>query len=397
MNARLGQVGGVVVVGLALFVDLLVWLGGGEPIGADNMSVIPVVAVTGGVYATLLLRWRHPLPVFLLQWAYAVIALLVLDCAFIVGLLVALHAVAARMDRRPATVALIACSVPFGLDCYVGAANRINRDTSLLASFAAQFVLYSALTITVWGLGRLSYAAERRSERLARQRVEESVRAERMRVARELHDIVSHAVSAMLLQAAGARSLVGTDDARVGESLDLIQDAGVQAMTELHRLLGLLRAANAAENPEGEGRSPRLADVAELVATARASGVDVELVVDGTPGDLDASVELAAFRIVQEALTNTIKHAGRGAAAEVNLNWGPETLTITIRDSAGSGPLRVRAGHTAGYGLMGLAERVNLVGGRLATGPVSGGFQVLAELPRPATDRTLAASLRGES
>jgi len=387
---RLREVGGVLVVVLALFVDLLVW-GGVRQLrsgGTLPLGVIPVL--TTAVYSLLLLRWRRPVPVFAAQWVYGLAGLLVPGYGPFAGLLMAVHAVACRTSGRTAAVALAGCAVPFGIDCFIAADQRIHVETSFVVSFAAQFFLYMILTITVWGLGRLSYTTERRSQRMQQQQAAEAVRAERLRVARELHDIVAHAVSVMLLQAAGARALVGTEDEQVRQSLAVIEGSGVEAMTELHRLLGLLRSVDPAKAEADYTRQPQLEDIAALVEVSRASGLDVETVTDGHPGRLDASVDLAAYRLVQEALTNTHKHAGHGAAVRIHLHWHLDHLTITVRDISGLMGGKTRsASLSSGHGLEGLTERVNLVGGRLDVGPVQGGgFLVRAELPISAASRS---------
>ena len=126
-----------------------------------------------------------------------------------------------------------------------------------------------------------------------------------------------------------------------------------------------------------------MADVAPLVELARTAGLDVETVVDGTPGVLDPSVDLAAYRVVQEALTNAVKHGGRGAAVRVHCAWAPDGLTVTVRNASGwpRADGEALAGLSSGRGVAGLTERVSLVGGRLEAGPVAGGFVVRAELP----------------
>lgn len=382
-SQRLRSVGGTLVVILALVIDLLFWGGASQLVTGGTLPTWVVPAVTTAVYASLMWRWRRPVHIFAMQWIYALAGLVIPGYAPVAGLLVALHAVACRAGRQTAVWALSSCAIPFGIDCYIAAGNRIHVETSFAVSFSVQFFIYAVLTLTVWGLGRLAYEAERRSQRAQQHRAAEAVQRERLRLARELHDIVAHAVSAMILQAAGARTLVGTQDEQVRQSLAVIEGAGVQAMTELHRLLGLLRSANPDRDETTYGQQPRLEDISQMIELSRASGLDIDIVTDGPPGLLDPSVDLAAYRIVQEALTNSTRYAGQGAAVRIRISWSLERLTITVRDTPGLlGSTRASADLSSGHGLDGLNERVRLLGGLLDAGPAQdGGFLVRAVLP----------------
>jgi signal transduction histidine kinase len=375
--------GDLLVVGLALVVDLLVW-GGDSRLrtgGEAPLWVVPVLSVL--VMATLVLRRHRPLPVFGVHYAYGFAGLLLPSYAPFAGLLVALHAVAQQRPRRVAVPALLACALPFAVHTYNAApAGTADQLLRLVISGA----MWTCIVVGVWVFGRTAYAAHRRAALVERLRADESaeaVRAERRRLARDLHDIVAHAVTTMVLHAAGARTLVDPSDERVREALTVIERSGVQAMSELHRLLGLLRADDPDGAPVDPTAQPGVADLPPLVDLARAAGLDVETAVDGTPGALDPSVDLAAYRVVQEALTNAVKHGGRGAAVRIHCAWSPDGLTITVRNTSGwardEGP--TVAGLSSGRGVAGLTERVTLVGGRLEAGPVEGGFVVRAELP----------------
>ena len=246
MGSRLRLAGDVALVVLAIIVDLVVWSGKRQLINGETLPfwVVPVLTIL--VFSTLLARWRHPSAVFWVQWTYALAGLLVLGYEPFAGLLVALHAVACRTRPLVARTAIIACVVPFAIDSYNSTAYL---NGSVAAGFATSALLLAVLSGTVWALGRFSYAAKRRAEKereLQAAEGEAAVRAERLRLARELHDVVAHAVSAMILQAAGARTLVHPRDDRVQQSLEVIEAAGVQAMAELHRLLGLLRSVDPA-------------------------------------------------------------------------------------------------------------------------------------------------------
>jgi signal transduction histidine kinase len=372
------RAGDVLLVGTAAAIDLVVWGGDRLTRGGVLIPMWVVPTLTPTVYATLLLRWRHPVAVFVCQWVYGLAGLVLPSFDSFAGLLTSLHAVARRGSTQAALAALGACAIPFSVNSYNAA---VAAGGDLVVDFAGTGALWVAVALTVWGLGRLAHEAERRAESARRVAAAEAVRAERLRLARDLHDIVTNAVSAMILQAAGAQTMVGRDWERVRAALEVVESAGVQAMAELHRLLGLLRAADPGATPHDDRRMPTLQDIDGLVALARASGVDVCTAVEGRPATLDPSVDLAAYRLVQEALTNTVKHAGRGARAHVSVRWDDDRLTITVRDQGGrEDPLR-RAHPSPGYGLTGLAERIAIVGGELEAGRVDGGFVVKAEFP----------------
>jgi signal transduction histidine kinase len=370
----------VAVVVVALAVELLVWHGDRQLRGGGTapMWVVPVLAVA--VFSTLLRRWRRPVEVFWLQWAYALAGLVLPGYQPFAGLLVALHAVARRAPARVAWLALVACALPFGVNGYNSAAGA---HSNARAVFAATAVLWIVLSAMVWGFGRLAKSTDDRAEELRTEEAARAVRAERLKLARELHDIVAGAVGGMVLQAAGTRRLVGTQDEKVRESLRVIEHSGVQAMGELRRLLTLLRAADPATAEVDRAHQVGLEDLPALVERFQAAGLTVETVADGHLGaDLDPSVGLAAYRIVQESLTNTRKHAGPGAAVRIELSRGESYLTVTVRDAGGrSGDKVGMPSLSSGHGLVGLAERVALVGGLLSVGPVDGGFLVRAELP----------------
>jgi signal transduction histidine kinase len=389
--------GSVLLTAAAVAVDLLVWSGDRLLRTGGTLPLWIVPTLTAVVYAALLVRWHHPVAVFVLQWAYALAGLIVPGYEPFAGLLIALHAVARQRSISLASVVLAACGLPFIIDSYNSAMTAAEGDP--WANFAAAAALWTALSLTVWGLGRLAFVAERRAEQLRHVQAAEAVQAERQRLARELHDIVAHGVSAMILQAAGARTLLAPRDRRVRQTLEVIETAGVQAMGELHRLLGLLRATSSEDAGDRYEQPPTLQDIDKLVALSHASGVDVSTVVDGRPSELDRSVDLAVYRVAQEALTNTFKHAGRGASARIHLIWGDESLTVAVRSCGGLKHPSGRPKLSSGYGLTGLAERVTLVGGRLETGPVSGGFLVRAEFPTQrnrSADRTADRLPKGE-
>lgn len=196
----------------------------------------------------------------------------------------------------------------------------------------------------------------------------------RNEVARELHDVVAHSLAVIVVQAEGARALLTKKPDAAGQALDVIAETGRDSITEMRRIVGLLRGD---ELPDFEP-SPGLADIAEMVGKA---GPRITLRTTGEPPTVPESLGLTAYRVVQEAVTNFLKHAGAAAHAEVAVDYSPEAITIRVIDD-GLGALAGSDG--AGSGLRGMRERVNTMHGSLSAGPrVGGGFQVTATLPLP--------------
>ena len=215
---------------------------------------------------------------------------------------------------------------------------------------------------------------------------QEAVALERSRLARELHDVVGHALNVVVLQAGAARRVFDKRPEVVRESLGSIEATGRQALGDIERLLGILRA-EAADRDE-LGPQPGLADIEGLVAQVREAGVAVSVTSACSSADLPSSVDLSAYRIVQEALTNTLKHAGPGAHAGVAVRCTGEWLEIECLDDGrgrpADGPFNER--FSGGRGLLGMRERVLLFGGELQVGPrPEGGFRVYARLPLEST------------
>ena len=203
---------------------------------------------------------------------------------------------------------------------------------------------------------------------------------ERARIAREIHDVIAHSVSVMVIQAGGARLVMGDEPKRAEESLRSVERAGREALAEMRRLLGILGDGDLrALTPQ-----PGLANIAPLLAHARTAGVSADLHVDGDPTSVPPALDLCAYRIVQEALTNTIKHAAP-ARASVKVRWEGSTLELEISDDGRRGRAVNRT--TEGHGITGMRERVALHSGTLETGArTEGGFTVLARLPLAAED-----------
>jgi signal transduction histidine kinase len=217
---------------------------------------------------------------------------------------------------------------------------------------------------------RRAQLAERERDVAAREAVVE----ERARIARELHDAIAHNVSMMVLQAGAERRVLGTANSPTREVLQTIERIGRGALTEMRRLVGMLRA----DSLDLLAPQPKLADLPTLMTQVRGAGLPVDFQVEGDARELAVGVELSAYRIVQEALTNALKHAGQARAA-VYLRYQPDCLELEIvDDGAGTQP----AVPSGGHGLVGMRERVTLYGGQFdaARGP-SGGFTVRVRLP----------------
>jgi signal transduction histidine kinase len=254
----------------------------------------------------------------------------------------------------------------------------------------------------VWVLGRvarqhakLTAELAARADQLERereQRERDAVARERARIARELHDVVAHSVSVMVVQSGAARRVLDRDsDATIG-ALGAVEATGREALTEMRRLLGILR-------PEGEDAAhspqPSLDRLGALIARSRDAGLDVELRSEGEAGPLAPGVDLTAFRLVQEGLTNAIKHGGRGPA-RVTLRWSDEQLEVEVANRVDGDAIVGDGLLGSGQGLVGMRERVALCGGVLRAGPVGRGFVVRARLQRdraqPASPRAPAAA-----
>ena len=254
-------------------------------------------------------------------------------------------------------------------------------QTVPVEAVAFMFVFAAA----AWGIGRAvgergrhADTLEERAERLERTHAE-AVAHERATIARELHDVIAHSVSVMTVQAAAARLLFDDDPPRARESLVAVEETGRQALAEMRRLLGILRGD---EHETRLAPQPRIADLGALVEQVRAAGLPVDVVVEGEAKPLPPGVDLAAYRVVQEALTNVLRHAG-AARAQISLRYGPSALDLAVTND-GHVPRNGRGGH----GLVGMRERVALYGGEFEAGP-SGerGYAVRATLPVDASAR----------
>jgi signal transduction histidine kinase len=249
-------------------------------------------------------------------------------------------------------------------------------------------IFQAMIFATAWAAGVLN-RTKRANLEAAESRAEEAA-AERARIARELHDVVAHHVSLMAVQAEAAASLLPDKPAQARRSVEIIGDTARLALTELRRLLGVLRGPS--ERLE-TAPSASLGEIGAVLDQVRGAGLPVDFEVVGTPGPLAPGVDLTAYRIVQEALTNTIRHA-QAARAAVTLSYEPGYITVSVADSGpcpgepprrdGNGSAAVSPGSLlvgSGLGLAGIAERVASCGGNLTVGPTQSGFAVTARLP----------------
>jgi signal transduction histidine kinase len=247
-------------------------------------------------------------------------------------------------------------------------------------------IVFAGPALIAWAIGdsmrnrRAYYAAlEDRAARLERERdaqAQIAAAAERARIARELHDVIAHNVSVMVVQADGASYALDRSPERARQALAAISSTGRQALDEMRHMLGVLRSA---DERSGVAPIPGVGQLDELLDQTRASGLAVSFTVQGVPGPLPSGVALAAYRTVQESLTNVRKHGGPAAQAQVILRYCDDALMLTITDD-GRGAAAVTDG--AGHGLIGMRERVAVYGGSLEAGPrPGGGYQVTARLP----------------
>jgi signal transduction histidine kinase len=240
------------------------------------------------------------------------------------------------------------------------------------------------LTLPLTGIFAISVASARRGEqvRVAEERArrteaeaERAIQEERSRITRELHDVLAHSVSVMTVQASAVRRLLTPEQEREREALRTVEETGRQALSEMRRMLGIMRIE---EEVPSLAPQPGLKTLPALVEQVRQSGLPVELTVEGEPVQLAAGVDLSAYRIVQEALTNTLKHAGRPAHAWVAVRYVGDDVEIEVADDGRNDGVSDGTGH----GLVGMRERVAICGGELQSGPrPGGGFCISARLP----------------
>ena len=343
----------------------------------------------------VLVRRRRPLAALLI---WAVVA--VLMAAFLtqpseinslfLGLMLFPWAVGSGLDGRWSVAGLAAAVAAISVVA-LDADDFVWGDVFFPCAFAAMFWLAGR---AVRSRSRLTAELHEAAVRLHEQReaeAEAAVADERRRIAREMHDVVAHSVSTMVIQAGGARRILERDPARAVEAAELIERTGRDALKEMRHLLGVLHAG---EDVAELAPQPSLQGLEGLAERARAAGLPVTLRVEGERRELPSGVDLAAYRVVQEALTNALKHGG--GPAEVLVRFGEDDLRLEIAD-AGRAPGGAPRLGGSGQGLVGMRERVRVFGGELRTGPrPGGGYEVVARLPlQDEEEAALAASTAG--
>jgi signal transduction histidine kinase len=354
----------LVDAGLAL--ALTVWALA-EPQTFSDAGRVPVL-----VAMTAAIAWARAAPLVVLAVEVAGVVALPnhLELPQGVAFLIAAYSAALYSDRRVAVAILLITSAAW-LFAFAGEL-KIPSGVAPLLLVAPVWLAGSAMRRREH---RAAVSAER-ADRLEREQ-EESLRAERARIARELHDLVTHSVSVMVLQTGAARQIMSKDEPRSRSMLESVEASGRSALEELRRLLGLLS--------DGDGTAPLspqpgLTEIPSLVEQVRQAGVDVELSVEGHARELPGGASITAYRIVQEALTNVVKHA-RGAPARVVIRWADAGLDIEILDDGPRQPVVDGAART-GRGLAGMRERAAMYGGSVDAGPgPAGGYVVRGHIP----------------
>jgi signal transduction histidine kinase len=345
-------------------------------------------ALLVAVALPLALRRRVPVAVWLVTGSMSLLRVVLgFPNGFLVTfpVLVAVYSVAANQTWRYSLAAAIVTALLLPVSFAIDWANRGGAN---LADIPYNYALFGS----AWILGdnlrqrrERVHDLEERARRLQAEQEERELRAvgeERARIARELHDLVAHSLSVIVLQAGAARRIVAGQPARAGPAFSSIEGVGREALAEMRRLVGILRKESAGSR-ELEPQ-PSLARLEELVERVRGAGLEVSLREEGERPPLPPGVDLSAYRIVQEALTNTLQHA-RASHAEVAIIYDPGRLEILVMDD-GVGPAG-NGQHGDGHGLIGMRERVAMFGGELdTTGPPGGGFCVRATLPIESAD-----------
>ncbi|WP_129839648.1 histidine kinase [Streptomyces sp. RFCAC02] len=348
-----------------------------RPSGTGGMAfMVALAAIASG---TLALRRRYPLAVLCVVTAATLATPQSVARLTFYAFIIAVYSAAVHSPYRAATLAALSVSVLL-------VSTSGNSVTPIVPNeYTALLILIplamAAVGLRTWKLrsdeGRARLTALEREQAEALRR---AVEHERARIARELHDVVTHNVSVMIIQAGAARKIMKDAPDEAGEALLAVEAGGRAAMTELRHVMGLLTMADDGDAADGGGElapQPGLDQLEPLVGRVRNAGLTVGLSVTGPPRPLPPGLELAAYRVVQEALTNTVKHAS-GATATVTVDYGPERLRVEVTDTGG----RADGAPGSGRGLIGLRERLAVYGGTLTTGRrLTGGYRVEALIP----------------
>jgi signal transduction histidine kinase len=356
----------VVAVVFTILAQLEIWLGssaGNHQLGAALITP----AMTGAIAV----RRRYPLLV-----GVAVPVVETVEFAFWAGPNILSQAVANFCALYALTVWTPSRRFAAGFVVVLGAVLASSLGPGASLKQAVSFGLVEGVVMLL--VRRVIVDRDRRAQIAERERdvaAREAVVEERARIARELHDVIAHHVSMIVLQAGAERRVLTDANASTREVLETVEQSGRSALTETRRLLGMLRG----DGSDPLTPQPGLGDVPMLVGQLRDAGLPVELSIDGERRELPVGIELSAYRIVQEALTNTLKHAG-DARATVHVRYGPDSLELEIADDGSGVGKRTPGG--GGHGLVGMRERVALYGGRFdASRRPSGGFAIRVVLP----------------
>ncbi len=353
---------------------------------ADGLAYALVIA------GSISLFWRRRVPIAVL--AIVTVALTVFwlrgygALMSVLGL-PALYAVAAHAEhrRRAWWAIVVACTGLMFIAC-LSVLNRPDEFAYLQALSVLAFLIAAiAAGVLIRNRERIFVDTERRAAAAEADRLAEAERAvvrERARIAREMHDVVAHAMSVVAVQAAAGREIVHANPDKAAEVFARIESVGRESLTELRRMLGVLRETG--DDEASLSPQPGIADIAAAVAQSSATGVATELIIEGDQQPIAPGVELAAYRIVQEALTNVRKHAGASASVTVRISYEPHDLVVEVSDD-GRGAVTSLAGVGTGNGLIGMRERVEIYGGQFTSGPRrGGGYAVRAILPTVDSD-----------
>lgn len=374
-----GAIAHPILVIAALALEVLLW-GGDAGTRVPGLSPEPWGVPVGLMImaAVLLLSARSLTRTYWVVWALSLaMALLYPGIEPFVGLLLVVFRIARSLPRRRAILYAAGTAGPWAMNTI----NAVHNGRTDLTGAFIDVLLWATLTVVVWMIARYVRGQEelaRAREAAAIRSIQLAIQEERLRLARELHDVVSHSVSAVILQAAGARQSLQPDPA-VGRVLEAIESTSTAAARDLRGLLGLLGPATSESGSDEPG--PRIDDLSDLLASTRACGIEVALETRGTPAPFDERRHLTAYRILQEALTNVIRHGGAGSRAAVEVLWSESSLQLVVTSVAVSPPA-TPVGGTSGRGLTGLRQRIEEIGGSLESGPVGqAGYRLAASIP----------------
>lgn len=347
--------------------------------GVSGTDVLAAVLVTAAMTAAVAVRRLSPGLALGLAWLGAVIQMAFErpPGAADIAIFAVLYATAAYGSTRvfwagfaSSFVGAVVITVYLVIGPYFGSAGVTwtSIPVALAVLVAAVFALL--LSWTVGALVRAGISARENRDAQRRAEAEAVAEQERVRIARDMHDVVAHSLAVVIAQADGARYAAASDPAAATAALGTISSTARSALADVRLLLTQLR------HSQGDGPQPTLADLEELYAQVRAAGVELRVDVDpAPPGEPPAAVQLAVYRILQEALTNALRH-GEGAPVDVRLAWHPSHVDLEVRNRAAAAESR-----GAGHGLIGMGERAHLAGGTLEAGARGGEFVVRARLP----------------